>query len=34
MKKGSTVIVEPKDEQEAISLYYEILGKKPIESVT
>ena len=34
MKKGSAVIVGPKDEQEAISLYYEILGKKPIESAT
>jgi len=30
MKKGSTVIVEPKDEQEAISLYYEILGKNQL----
>ncbi len=27
MKKGSAVIVGPKDESEAISLYKELLGK-------
>ena len=31
MKKGSAVIVGPPTEEEAISLYHEILGKKPIE---
>ena len=31
MKKGSAVIVGPTNEQEAVSLYYEVLGKKPIE---
>lgn len=30
MKKGSAVIVGPKDEQEAISLYNELLGKKTL----
>jgi len=29
MKKGSAVVVGPKDEQEAISLYNELLGKIP-----
>ena len=32
MKKGSAVIVGPPNEQEAISLYHKILGKKPIEN--
>ena len=31
MKKGSAVIVGPPNEQEAISLYHEVLGKKSIE---
>ena len=30
MKKGSAVVVGPKDEQEAISLYNELLGKKTL----
>ncbi len=30
MKKGSAIVVGPKDEQEAISLYKELLGKKQI----
>lgn len=30
MKKGSAVMVGPKDEQEAISLYNELLGKKTL----
>ena len=34
MKKGSAVIVGPPTEQEAISLYNEILGKKPLEKPT
>ena len=34
MKKGSAVIVGPTNEQEAISLYYEVLGKKSIEETT
>ena len=32
MKKGSAVIVGPKDEQEAISLYKELLGKETIKT--
>ena len=32
MKKGSAVIVGSPTEQEAISLYHKILGKKPIEN--
>jgi adenylyltransferase/sulfurtransferase len=28
MKKGSAVIVGPKDEKDAISLYNELLGKE------
>ena len=28
MKKGSAVVVGPKDEEDAISLYKELLGKK------
>ena len=33
MKKGSAVIVGPKDEQEAISLYKELLGKETVKTV-
>ena len=32
MKKGSAVIVGPKDEQDAISLYNELLGKETIKT--
>ena len=32
MKKGSAVVVGPKDEQEAISLYKELLGKETIKT--
>jgi len=32
MKKGSAVIVGPKDEQEAISLYKELLGRETIKT--
>ncbi|QUC64779.1 ThiF family adenylyltransferase [Nitrosopumilus sp. K4] len=32
MKKGSAVVVGPKDEQEAISLYNELLGKETIKT--
>ena len=31
MKKGSAVIVGPSTEEDAISLYHKILGKKPVE---
>ena len=34
MKKGSAVIVGPPTEKEAISLYNEVLGKKPLEKPT
>ncbi|MDH3764991.1 MAG: 4-methyl-5(B-hydroxyethyl)-thiazole monophosphate biosynthesis protein, partial [Nitrosopumilus sp.] len=34
MKKGSAVIVGPTNEQEAISLYHEVLGRKSIEEAT
>ncbi|MDH3657750.1 MAG: ThiF family adenylyltransferase [Nitrosopumilus sp.] len=34
MKKGSAVIVGPTNEQEAVSLYHEVLGKKSIEEAT
>jgi len=32
MKKGSAVVVGPKDEQDAISLYNELLGKETIKT--
>ena len=32
MKKGSAVVVGPKDEQEAISLYHKLLGKEPMKA--
>ncbi|MCV0400233.1 MAG: ThiF family adenylyltransferase [Nitrosarchaeum sp.] len=32
MKKGSAVVVGPKDEQEAVSLYNELLGKKTLSA--